>query len=526
MANSDSRQPPGDKDNESYSDNAKARRVLLVDDLSNSVMFQQTAFGGLATAEYTPQIQLQFPYNINATQLISFPGNGGSVFNGNDHANVSTGTSSDGFAFILSRDVVKYNAGQGVIARFTSLYTTGVADSEQIHGVGSKLDGYFFGYNGADFGILRRTSGVPEIRVLTISTPSTTTENITITLDGVAVTDVAVSNSGDVAVTAQEIAAHDFSSTGTGWGALSAGDEVTFVSVEPASKSGTYSLSSATTAVGTFAQTTEGVPPTDTWTNQEDWNVDVMDGTGPSAMTLDQTKGNVYQIQYQWLGYGEIRFCIENPATGRFQPVHRIQYSNANTSPSVSNPTFAFFMSVLNNSNTTNLTLKSSSMGGFVEGKEMGLGPSFSADNLFVIGTAITEEPILTIRNKQVYQDVINRTRINPTFITLISNLTANNSNTIFRTYINAVPLNGTSYSDVSTNASVVEVDTSAVDFDATLATKQSTFLLGQNESAIFNLSDLRNKIAPGTTFTITAQPSKAHADNEVGATINWRELF
>lgn len=165
-------------------------------------------------------------------------------------------------------------------------------------------------------------------------------------------------------------------------------------------------------------------------------------------------------------------------------------------------------------------------MGGYLEGKEPGIGVSFTDDNLFVIGAVTTEEPVLTIRNKQVYQSQLNRVRITPKFLTLTSNLNSANANTTFRTYINATPENGTSYADISTNSSVVESDKSATDFDLSEATKQSTFILSATESKLFDLTQLGDKIAPGTTFMITAQPSKAHANNEVGVTFNWKELF
>ena len=43
-----------------------------------------------------------------------------------------------------------------------------------------------------------------------------------------------------------------------------------------------------------------------------------MDGTGPSKQTLDPEFGNVFKIQYQWLGFGAIIFSIENSVTGDF----------------------------------------------------------------------------------------------------------------------------------------------------------------------------------------------------------------
>jgi hypothetical protein len=77
---------------------------------------------------------------------------------------------------------------------------------------------------------------------------------------------------------------------------------VCFTSWNDTPRTGTYSLSSATTAVGSFAQTIAGVNPTDVWTAQTAWNgADIFDGNGLTSVTLDPTKGNVYQIAYQWL---------------------------------------------------------------------------------------------------------------------------------------------------------------------------------------------------------------------------------
>ena len=41
---------------------------------------------------------------------------------------------------------------------------------------------------------------------------------------------------------------------------------------------------------------------------QSSWNVDKVDGTGPSGMTLSMTDDNIFWIDIQWLGAGRIRF--------------------------------------------------------------------------------------------------------------------------------------------------------------------------------------------------------------------------
>ena len=53
----------------------------------------------------------------------------------------------------------------------------------------------------------------------------------------------------------------------------------------------------------------------DTTFIQSAWNVDPLDGSGPSGETLDLSKGNIYQILFTWYGYGVIEFRVVLPDT-------------------------------------------------------------------------------------------------------------------------------------------------------------------------------------------------------------------
>lgn len=76
----------------------------------------------------------------------------------------------------------------------------------------------------------------------------------------------------------------------------------------------TYSLTDSTNASpithgaasvsGTFATVRTGVTNTDNWIYQSAWNIDRMDGYGASGIVLNPQRGNVYNIEYQWQGFG------------------------------------------------------------------------------------------------------------------------------------------------------------------------------------------------------------------------------
>ena len=118
-----------------------------------------SAFGTLETAELTPVVQLDFVYGVNPQTGASTVANGGTVDTNAGRLRVQSNTASNGSAIFSSRRIAKYRAGQGMVARFTAAFTTGVANSRQLVGIGNATDGYFFGFNGAAFSIGHRLSG-------------------------------------------------------------------------------------------------------------------------------------------------------------------------------------------------------------------------------------------------------------------------------------------------------------------------------------------------------------------------------
>lgn len=49
---------------------------------------------------------------------------------------------------------------------------------------------------------------------------------------------------------------------------------------------------------------------TDTSVAQASWNLDTLDGNGPSGITLDESKTNIFVIDLQWLGVGRCRMGV------------------------------------------------------------------------------------------------------------------------------------------------------------------------------------------------------------------------
>ncbi len=479
----------------------------------------RTPFGEALVENNVPELQIKFPYGI-PTDLVNERHNGGSSGVSNGVVSLSTGAAASRTAEILTRDTIDYRPGMGILTRISARFTSGAAGSQQLIGYGDSGAGFFFGYNGTSFGVMRRTGGVPEVRTLTITTKSSTAENITITLNGNA-TSVPVTNGADATVTANEIAAVSYASNGRGWTAVAVGNTVIFYSWQAGSKTGTYSLSGATTAVGTFAQSLAGASATETWVAQANWSErDKFDGAGATGITLDPTKGNLYAIDYQD-GFGEARFYIEDPNDGDLHLVHRITNGNVATSPLIINPSLPLIASAENFANTTDIVLYVNALSAFHQGNSPIRGIRRGATSSKTLASD-AETPVITLRNRIVNGSYFNKSRVKLLFVTIAIN---HNKPVTMKFYRGSV-LVGASFVNAATG-SLVQVDTSAT----SAAGGTSLFAVGLGATAT-QLIDFRGEteihegvIDPGETFTITADPLSG-AGAEILASIYFTEII
>lgn len=339
----------------------------------------KTPFGALLTETTEPIFQFDAVYGLPNAEVATTTGHqtGGvtsaTVTGTGNLFKCSTGTTSLSFSTLQSRRRLRYKAGQGVAGRFSALFSTPAANSILVAGLGTAEAGFYFGYNGTSFGILHSTDGVREIQTLTVTTASTATNNYQVTLNGISHTVTATINASTVK-TAWEIARGTY----PGWKAMQIGSTVVFTADSAGNKSGSFSLAQSGAimpAAGSFAETLAGAASTDTWVPQASWNGDPLDGTGPSGFTLDPSKGNVFQIDIQYLGFGSVAMKVEvtegsnNPT---FIPVHVFQFPNTRTTTNISQPSFPFTMAAYSAGSTTDVWVATGSAGGFLVGQRKG----------------------------------------------------------------------------------------------------------------------------------------------------------
>lgn len=459
----------------------------------------KSAFGEISTVSPFPIVQLQFPYNVNTKVLEIYENNSGTVAHSSRMGAVSSGASSNSYARASTRRFIKYNPGQGVMARFACKFDSGAAGNTQIIGIGTESDGFFFGYNGTAFGVMHRYNGKPEIRTLQITTASTTAENITITLDGDSIATIAVTNSGVITTTANEIAAGNYASVGNGWKASAKGDTIEFTSLDAAAHTGAFSIT-ATTAAGTFTQQVAGVAPSEDWISQSSWNGDdIFDGNGITGVTINPALINVYQIKFQYLGGGLITFYAEDPDDGALHLVHAITYANQNATPSLGDSSMPLLIESNNASNTSDVSISVSSMAGFIEGQPERIGVRYGARSTKTdVSTSL--RPLLTIR----HGSYVNSLPVRAFSVIERAAFSAEHTKPITIVIIENGTLTGASFSRVE-SVSAIEIDTSATAI--TGGTEIESLPMGKSGQQNVSYFDdpFANIISPGRWITICA---------------------
>jgi len=69
---------------------------------------------------------------------------------------------------------------------------------------------------------------------------------------------------------------------------------------------------------------------------QSSWNLDKLDGNGPSGLTLDMSKVQIFTIDFEWLGSGRIRFGFNEK--GQTIYCHEVLNANVIASTFIQNP--------------------------------------------------------------------------------------------------------------------------------------------------------------------------------------------
>jgi hypothetical protein len=478
---------------------------------------KSSAFGEVLTAEITPIVQIINQYGIDPTnrndlETYTDTISSGSVSSNNNLFEVQNGTSIGGYGVIRSKDFVIYGAGQGLEAKFSACFTTGVANSLQFGGMFSLTETIAFGYDGANFSIIHEYGGKAEIQEIQVTTTAgTETGTVTVGVDIITVNHTIAGTLQDTAHEIEDALANDatFSSK---WNIEHVGDTVVISSKSVGDKTGTFSYSSTGTAVASFTEVTAGVAKTNNYVAQSAW-----DKPTPFA-GFDPTLINLYKIQYAYLGVATLKFLIYDPILVDYVQVHQMPFSNVSaTQTNVGNPNMKIGWIAYSLGSTTNLTVRGASLAMAVEGKNIVKNTSFGSSNTVAsIGT--TGSIILALKNRNTFGKIYNLSKIEPL------NASINNDHTkgaIIEIIKDITLVGDTIYEYIEENNSVAIVEKSGLTYTGGRVIE--SFTVASGGSVDIELAKLNIELLPNEILIIFAKTISGTATSMTG-TMAWME--
>jgi hypothetical protein len=261
------------------------------------------------------------------------------------------------------------------------------------------------------------------------------------------------------------------------------------------------------------------------WIAQASWNVDPMDGTGPSGMNLNHQKGNLYKIQFPWLGFGVINFYIANTNATGWNLVHRIQYPNTQTIATLLNPSMQLYAQNINTAASTANTLRICCMAGMVEGQNnavntdvrnsYGMTTATSASNTAVVA-------VLSIQNQPTFNSVTNQVSV---FLDAISIFNSSGSTAYARVDLILNP-SATLTPFTLINAATSVVAYSSASPSITDGKLLMSFYSDTSTTVSFDLQRYNISLNPGDVLVAAATRVNGTGSSNMWISLTWKERF
>lgn len=268
--------------------------------------------------------------------------------------------------------------------------------------------------------------------------------------------------------------------------------------------------------------------PLDTKVLQSNWNVDKLDGTGKSGITLDITKAQILFIDIEWLGVGTVRagFVID----GVLIHCHSFQHANIVDATYITTASLPLRYEIKNTNTTASVsTLKQIcstviSEGGYdLLGQQRAIGTSAIAPR--TLTTSGVNYPILSIR--------LRTSRIDAVVVPSAISLLGQGNNAVFRWQLQqGGTISGGTWTDANAGSSSVEYNASGLSSSGGIplamgfigADAQGSTPLNILKSEMLKFQLRRNGLTnTPEEFTLLVQ-GKTSGDT-VYASLDWEEI-
>ena len=274
-----------------------------------------------------------------------------------------------------------------------------------------------------------------------------------------------------------------------------------------------------------------GSPSTESIVPISAWNVDKLNGTGPSGFTLDITKAQISWMDIEWLGVGTVRcgFVID----GKFVHCHSFHHANIIASTYITTASLPLRYEITNKAATAgSATMKQIcssviSEGGYeLRGLQQSVGTAITAPK--TLTTAGTYYPVVSIRLK-TSPDRLDAIVI----LTALSMMPVSTSNFSWRVIANGTTGGGGAWQDAGIDSAVeYKLDGTSITGGRILAegylTANSTYgnssITNILKEALFKFQLERNGLTK-TPYEITLALAASTGGESTHASMDWEEI-
>lgn len=276
--------------------------------------------------------------------------------------------------------------------------------------------------------------------------------------------------------------------------------------------------------VGVTVRSNDSGSPVDTTVPQASWNLDPMNGSGRTGVTVDWSTSQIFVIDFQWLAVGRVRFGLE--IGGKLYYIHEHLNANLSPTPYMSTPNLPLRYQLITTADSGVSTLRVICSAVISEG---GLDPpaltrAHATTDHVNANTADTFYALIGVRLQaaKLGCDIA---------FGLLSVLSETNDQFEWALFFNpTVAGGGLSYSDLSNSCVQVAVGDGAGNPSVTTVTNGTIVARGFGAAQSSESTPLQSALKPGAAldgtldeFVLAARPLGANADLQ--GSLGWREI-
>lgn len=250
---------------------------------------------------------------------------------------------------------------------------------------------------------------------------------------------------------------------------------------------------------------------------QQNFNLDTLDGGNNSDYKPNFSNMNVYRIRFGWLGSAPISFEILDN-NGRWVEFHRMAINDV--LPSVGNPVLPIRLVANKVDGAENIEMKTASLNGGVIGEINESANRYkSFDNTKEDLTGNEISAVFNLRSKEEFFNKENLVGVHQLFMSV--GLDGGGKFTVVRVIRNATLVDTPNWQEVDEFNSVVEYDTQATDVEG--GEVLLSFVIGASGKQTLDISNYFVDMLGGETLSFTVEP---FVGADASISVRWQEEF